>query len=222
MTCIKIHQPRCASSNWLHQIVFVVRLIIPQFLPKTDNNIGSNTFKPSNCSWICRLKYWTHWNVNGSCPICRRDLFLSSGYTRPYLQKLSRFSFVFFGGSIKLLVPGNPLKLAWVLLGSQDLPSPQWKQKRTGRAWYRFACNIAAQRHHSNNYKSCDAFMQPRDWLTQTATLLLLKQVSCDCVGETSAWLKQQWRRRRTQYVGKILPIYYYHKKLLQGYEERL
>ena len=30
------------------------------------------------------------------------------------------------------------------------------------------------------------------EWLTRTATILLLKQVSCDCVGETSAWLKQQ------------------------------
>ena len=53
--------------------------------------------------------------------------------------------------------------------------------------------------------------MQPRDWLTRIATLFLLKQVSYDCVGETSARLKQQRRRRSTQYVGKTLPIYYYH-----------
>ena len=52
------------------------------------------------------------------------------------------------------------------------------------RARNGFARDIAAQRRHGNNYKSHDPIMQPRDWLTQTATLFLLKQVSCDCVGE--------------------------------------
>ena len=47
--------------------------------------------------------------------------------------------------------------------------------------------DIAAQRHHSNHYKSHDAIMQPHDWLTRTATLI---QVSCDCVGETVVWLQ--------------------------------
>ena len=81
--------------------------------------------------------------------------------------------------------------------------------------------------------------MQPHDWLTRTATIVLLKHVSCDCIGEilvlqseTSeilAQFKQQQRRRSTQYVGKTLPIYCYHvlflfffQKLLRGYEERL
>ena len=61
------------------------------------------------------------------------------------------------------------------------------------------------------SYKSRDAIMLPCDWPTRTATLLLLKQVSCDCVGETSARLKQQRRWRSTQYVGKTLPFYCYH-----------
>ena len=43
---------------------------------------------------------------------------------------------------------------------------------------------------------------------------------------ETLAQLKQQRWWKSTQYVGKTLPIYYYHlplwKNLLQGYEERL
>ena len=38
--------------------------------------------------------------------------------------------------------------------------------------------------------------------------------VSCDCIGETSARFKQQWQWRSTQYVGKTLPIYYYHVPL--------
>ena len=56
--------------------------------------------------------------------------------------------------------------------------------------------------------------MQARDWLIQTATLFLLKQVSYYCVGETSARVKQQRRQRSTQYVSKTLPIYYYHVPL--------
>ena len=38
-------------------------------------------------------------------------------------------------------------------------------------------------------------------WLEQLRYTI---QVSCDCVGETSARVKQQWRRRSTQYVGKL------------------
>ena len=64
------------------------------------------------------------------------------------------------------------------------------------------------------HYFSDDAIMQPLDWLTQTATILLLKQVSCDCVGETSAWLKQQQQWRSTQHVGKTVPLYCYHVPL--------
>ena len=37
------------------------------------------------------------------------------------------------------------------------------KNKRRGRAWDRFAHDIVARQHHSNNYKSHDAIMQPRD-----------------------------------------------------------
>ena len=98
--------------------------------------------------------------------------------------------------------------------------SPRPNGKRRGRAWDRFARDIAVRRRHSNNYKSRDAIMQPRDWLTRTATILLLKQVSGDCVGETSARLKQR-RRRSTGYVGKTLAIYCYPMfcfiKLLRG-----
>ena len=72
--------------------------------------------------------------------------------------------------------------------------------KRRGRTWYRFACDIAVRRRHSNNYKSRDAIMQPRDWLAQTSMLVLLTQVSCDCIGETLARLRQQRWWRSTQY----------------------
>ena len=41
---------------------------------------------------------------------------------------------------------------------------------------------------------------QPCDWLTRAATIL---QVSCDCVAETLARLKQEGQWRSTQYVGK-------------------
>lgn len=49
-------------------------------------------------------------------------------------------------------------------------------------------------------------------------------QVSCDCVSETFAWLKQQQQVEKYSVVC-TLPIYCYHvspEKLLQGYEERL
>ena len=46
---------------------------------------------------------------------------------------------------------------------SQAVPSPQLKIKRRGRAWDRFAHDIVARQHHSNNYKSHDAIMQPHD-----------------------------------------------------------
>ena len=75
------------------------------------------------------LKHWTaDQKVKGSSPTCSRDLFLSwvhsalpqqlsralpQQLSRALPQQLSRrFTFVSFGGDIKLLVPGNPLILA--------------------------------------------------------------------------------------------------------------
>ena len=59
------------------------------------------------------VKHWTaHRKVQGSSPTCSRDLFLLWVHSA-LPQKLSRrFTFVSFGGDIKPLVPGNPLKLA--------------------------------------------------------------------------------------------------------------
>ena len=48
----------------------------------------------------------------------------------------------------------------------------------------------------------------PGSPIALTKTILLLKQVSCHCVGETPAWLIQQQQQRNAQYVGKTLPIY--------------
>ena len=56
--------------------------------------------------------------------------------------------------------------------------------------------------------------MQPRDCLSRTAMLLLLKQVSCNCVSATLARIKQQQRWRSTQSLGKTLSIYCYHVSL--------
>ena len=60
------------------------------------------------------LKHWTvDRKVQGSSPTtCSKDLFLFWVHSA-LPQKLSRrFSFVSFGGDVKPLVPGNPLKLA--------------------------------------------------------------------------------------------------------------
>ena len=112
----------------------------------------------------------------------------------------------------------------YMLASFPGSPLAPTKNKNGGGelAWDRFARDVAARRRHSNNYKSRDAIMQPRDWLTRTATIILLKQVSCDCVGETSARVKQQRRRRSTQYVGKTLPIYCYHVPLSKNCYEAM
>ena len=62
-----------------------------------------------------KVAYWLkHWTVDqkvqGSSPTCSRDLFLFWVHSA-LPQKLNRrFTFMSFGGDIK--VPGNPLKLA--------------------------------------------------------------------------------------------------------------
>ena len=68
------------------------------------------------------LKHWTaDRKVQGSSPTSSRDLFLFWVHSA-LPQKLSRrFSFASFGGDVKLSVPGNPLKLAQVLLGISSL-----------------------------------------------------------------------------------------------------
>ena len=59
------------------------------------------------------LKHWTaDQKVKGSSPTCSRDLFLSWVHSALPQQLSRRFTFVSFGGDIKLLVPGNPLILA--------------------------------------------------------------------------------------------------------------
>ena len=72
------------------------------------------------------LKHWTmDRKIQGSSPTSSRDLFLLWVHSA-LPQKLSRrFSFSSFGGDVKLLVPGNPIKLAaigdflvnWVIPG---------------------------------------------------------------------------------------------------------
>ena len=49
--------------------------------------------------------------------------------------------------------------------------------------------------------------------LTFFSTKISTKKVSCDFVGETSAWFKQQRWQRSTQCVVKTLPIHCYHLK---------
>lgn len=58
------------------------------------------------------------------------------------------------------------------MLASFPPLTPTKNKKKRGGAWYRFAHDITAGQCHSNNYK-------------QLLTLLLLEQVSCDCIGET-------------------------------------
>ena len=66
--------------------------------------------------------------------------------------------------------------------------------------------------------------MQLRDWLTGTAAILLLKQESCNCIGEIMARLKQQGQRRSTQYVRLCLFTVTMFRFLIvtRLYEERL
>ena len=100
----------------------IITTIVPSYTRKTSlvccrwhcysrtcNNIDGNK--------VLLVAYWLkHWTadrkVRVSSPTCSRDLFLFWVYSARPQELSTRFSFTFFRGDVKPLVPGTPLKLA--------------------------------------------------------------------------------------------------------------
>ena len=64
------------------------------------------------------LKHWTtDQKIQGSSPTSSRDLFLFWVHSALPQKSSRRFSFASFGGDVKPLVPGNPLKISLSAIG---------------------------------------------------------------------------------------------------------
>ena len=104
----------------VHYIVFTNKTKVTRMTSVDE------TFTCESHPWGLLVAYWlkhcnADWKVQGSSPTCSRDSFLFWVYSGLPHKLSRRFSFASFGGNVKAVILGNPLKLAQVLLGISSL-----------------------------------------------------------------------------------------------------